>query len=124
MPIDVDEAILYLTSHLEWDSEPTLTQEQQFRLLEYSKAVDVNGVSPGGDDYVETYTYNSLNVAVLIGARWKLSAAAELHEDDTNEIWEHWNAFVKEWAGKVEGITIGGTLSGSGSFALPNIAVW
>lgn len=124
MPIDLEEATEYLAFHLEWDSEPTLTNSKQDRLLLYARAVDVNGVSPGGEDYVETYTYPSMAAAILLGWQWKLAAAVELHQGDEDEIWEHCKAMADRWAGIVGDGVIGGTQSSSGSFAIPNIAVF
>lgn len=125
MPIDPNEATDYLRSNLEWESEPQLSSDQQSSLLDYSRSVDASGVSPGGTGYVETYTYGSLNVAVLMGWRWKLAASAEYHKDDEDEIWEHCKQMVAHWSSIVGDLTIGGTASvGGGSFAIPNIAVW
>lgn len=74
MAIDSDEAEEYLAFHLEWDGEPKLSSAKQERLLLYARAVDANGLSPGVEDYVETYTFPSLNAAILLGWQWKLSA--------------------------------------------------
>lgn len=122
--MDENEARDYLAFHLRWDMEPALDEVEKLRLLEYARAVDANGLSPGGAGYVTTYTDLSVDRAVLLGGQWKRSAAAVLHEDNSQEIFEHWDRFVREWAGKVEGIAIGGTSTGSGSFAVANIPVW
>lgn len=123
--IDLDEAEEYLAFHLEWDGEPKLSGSKQDRLLLYARAVDASGLSPGVDGYVETYTFPSLNAAILLGWQWKLSAAVELHENDEDEIWEHCKSMVAHWSGIVGDVVIGGTVSGgSGSFALPNIPVF
>jgi hypothetical protein len=124
MAINDVEAEEYLAFHLEWDSEPVLSQIKKLRLLSYARAVDVNGVSPSGSGYVETYTYPSLNAAILMGWQWKLSASVELHEGDEDEIWEHCKQMVAHWSSIVGDGVIGGTQSGSGSFAIPNIAVF
>lgn len=122
--INVDEAEEYLAFNLEWDSEPVLSSAKQERLLLYARAIDVNGVSPGGTGYLESYTYPSLNAAVLMGWQWKLSAAVELHQDDEDEIWEHCKQMVAHWTGIVGDGLLGGTQSSSGSYAIPNIAVF
>lgn len=124
MAIDSDEALEYLAFNLEWDSEPELTDAKQDRLLLYARVVDVNGVSPGGEEYVDTYTFTSLNAAILLGWQWKLAAAVELHQGDEDEIWEHCKAMVDRWVGIVGDGVIGGTQSSSGSFAIPNVAVF
>jgi hypothetical protein len=125
MPIDDNEATDYLAAHLEWDSEPLLTQAKKLRLLKYARAVDANGVSPDGTAYVLTYTYASLDVAIHLGWQWKLATAVELHADDENEIYDHCLQMVALWASKVSGTVIGGTSSGaSASFAIPNVAVF
>lgn len=123
--IDQEEAEEYLAFHLEWQSEPKLSSAKQERLLLYARAVDANGLSPGVTGYIETYTFPSLNAAILLGWQWKLSAAVELHEHDEDEIWEHCKAMVAHWSGIVGDVVIGGTVSGgAGSFAIPNIAVF
>lgn len=122
--IDSDEALEYLAFHLEWDSEPKLSNAKQERLLLYARAVDVNGVSPGGEDYVETYSFDSLHATLIRGAEWKVASAAELHEDDSYKIFDHWEKTLARWRGMWGSIEIGGTSSESGSFAIPNVAVF
>jgi|SRR6185369_1618229 len=123
--MELDEAEEYAAFHLEWDSEPALSSGKQEWLLRYARAVDANGVSPGAEEYVETYTFSSLNAATLLGWQWKLAAAVELHQNDEDEIWEHCKAMVDHWSGIVGGSAIGGTsLDDSGSFALPTIPVF
>ena|SRR5688572_18030972 len=124
MAIDANEATEYLAFNLEWDSEPVLSQIKKLRLLNYARAVDVNGVSPGASGYVETYSYDSLNVAIAKGWEWKEAAAVELHEDDEDEIYEHCKQMAAKWSSRVAGLAIGGTSVESGSFAIPNTPVW
>lgn len=124
MPIDAGQAQEYLKSNLEWDAEPVLSQIQQLRLSKYARAIDATGLSPDATGYELTYSFNSLHAAIYLGWTWKLAAAVELHEDDENEIFDHCKQMVAHWGGIVEGIAIGGTLSGSGSTAIPNLAVW
>jgi hypothetical protein len=124
MPIDPTAAQNYLEFSLEWDSEPRLTENKRETLLLLARAVDINGVSPGGTGYVETYTFESLNAAIAQGWEWKLAAAVELFAGDENEIYDHCLEMRNIWAGKVSGITIGGTQSGADSFAIENTAVF
>jgi len=86
-----------------WDREPTLSDAEIDSLLSLAQVVDVNGVAPGGDDYVPTH---NLRAAAREGWKWKAGRAAELQSTDldgdrmsANQIYDHCKAMIREYSG-------------------------
>ena len=125
MALDEEFAQTYIDSNTSPDAEPQFTEDEADALLEAAKAIDVNGVSPGGTGYVPTFTYDSLHAAIYLAWTWKLAKAVELHEQDEDEIWEHCKAMVEFWASRLAGTVVGGSVPQSaGSISVANIPVW
>lgn len=125
--IDSDFAELYLASQIVWEAEPELSTDEKESLVEAARAIDVNGISPGGTGYIETYTYDSMHSAIHLGWTWKLAKAVELFHDDEDEIFEHCKKMVEFWAGRIatSSVGVGGTsASDAGSLSIANVGVW
>jgi hypothetical protein len=129
MALDATFALEYIASRAGWDGEPELTGEEQDAILVAAQAIDSEGRTPDADDYVETYTYDSLNAAILQAWVMKLGKATEYHEGvnrgGETVIFDHCEKMVAYWSGIVSGTVIGGPIAVSGgSQSVANKAVW
>jgi hypothetical protein len=124
--MDAYQAEAFLKAHVPPDAEPTFSSEEWIDLLDAARAIDADGIAPDGTGYVDTYTELSIARAILQGAKIKKALAAELHEGDEDEIFQHWKDQVIEWAGTVAQLeAISGTaVSSPGSLSIANTAVW
>jgi hypothetical protein len=118
----------YIASNTSWDAEPVLTEEEKEPLMQLALAIDVNGLSPGAVGYLETFTDDSLNIAVHQGWILKLGRAAELHEGagqaGEHIIFDHCKAMVAYWAGQIPVSMSSAGMDSSFSTSVPNVAVW
>ena len=85
-----------------WASEPTLSSDDLELLLDQFSTQDVNGVSPGGVDWIPTYNLRS---AAAEGWRWKAAKASELQSTDldgdrmsANQIFDHCQKMIKTYS--------------------------
>lgn len=125
MAWDLTNAGKYIASNSDWDGEPALSQLEQQDILLSARAIDVNGISPGGTGYVQTYTHDSMNAAVLQVWRMKLAKVAEYHEGDEKAIADNVRKMFAFWSGQVSGLIVGGAVPvSSGSVSVTNRPVW
>lgn len=125
MPIDVEFAQIYIDSNTAPDAEPQFTEDEADAIFESALAVDADGVSPGGTGYTATYTYDSMNAAILQAWQIKLAKAVEMHEDDESKVFDHIQEMLTYWSSRVSGSVIGGAVSTSpGSMSVTNCPVW
>jgi len=124
MALDLEYATSQLNAYVEWNAEPSLTDEQQDSLLSSARAVDVNNVAPGGVGYIETYTYNSIATAIALGAGMKKTKAAELHEGDESKIFDHWVEIEADWLRRIGYSAVGPLEPSSYSQSVAHTVAW
>ena len=69
--MDRTAAELAVKAETDWLGEPPLSESDIAHCLSYAAVPDIAGLYPDEDDYIETYTRNTLNAAYATAMRMK-----------------------------------------------------
>ena len=69
--MDRTAAELAVKAETDWLGEPPLSESDIAHCLSFAAVPDITGIYPDEDDYIETYTRNTLNAAYATAMRMK-----------------------------------------------------
>lgn len=115
--MDHTEALSFVRLRLQPDVEPTLDTAEVESLLELAATCDANGVQPGGDGWVPTYSVVGCYRAIAEGYLVKHGRVAHYYDFTTDgqtfrrdQMLDHIEHQRRKWARKVQATpsTLGG----------------
>lgn len=80
------EARALIEDETQWQASPALSVEEVDRLLARARVADADGIEPGEDGYVDTWTAASVDASIAAGWRMKLAKVAGAYDVKAGDV--------------------------------------